>query len=275
MPGANGSPQAPRLALHCGAATPLSSSCLWGLSPLASSSLGGHVCVSTLLAHSTGQVQRECPRSAGGAAALPTGQEEWSGDGATACRARVALAGPRLALVTNSHCCALCGYAAETQEKPALASNRAAGNRVGSELESRSLMPGLARASRDFSSNQASVMLEVPSSGRNRGGWPQRDGVQGSGGQPPPHSPCTDRASECSGSPGNNCPVHHLELLEEVWRGWWAWLGRAAPQWREGQGWGKEEASKPGLRTHGPPGGRPQPQGLDPRGIQLAGPCLP
>ena len=183
--GANGSPQVPRLPLHCGAPTPLSSSCLRDLSPLASSSLGGHVCVSTLLAHSTGQVQRECPGSAGGAAALPTGQEEWSGDGATACRARVALAGPRLALVTNSHCCALCGCGAETQEKPALAPNRAPGNRVGSEFESRSLMPGLARASWDFSLNQASVMLEGPSSGRNRGGWPQRDGVQGSRGAAP------------------------------------------------------------------------------------------
>lgn len=52
-------------------------------------------------------------------------------------------------------------------------------------------------------------------------------------------------------------------------------MGGAAPQWREGQGWGKREPFQPGLRTHGLPGGRPQPQGLDPRGIQLAGPCLP
>lgn len=51
--------------------------------------------------------------------------------------------------------------------------------------------------------------------------------VQGSGGQPPHHPPCSDRASECSGSPGNNCPVHHLELLR--------WYGEGG-----GLGWGEQ-----------------------------------
>lgn len=182
------------------------------------------------------------------------------------------VAGPCPALVTNSHCCALCGCGAETQEKPALAPNHAAGNRVGSEFEPRSLMPGLARASRDFSPNQASVMLEGPSSGRNRRGWPQRDGVQGSGGGSPhpTHHAQTGLQSALAAQ-----GIIVLSTISSCWRGCWAWLGGAAPQWRKGQGWGEEEASKPGPRTHGLPGGWPQPQGLDPRGIQLAGPYLP
>lgn len=69
--------------------------------------------------------------------------------------------------------------------------------------------------------------------------------VQGSGGQPPHHPPCADRASECPGGPGNNCPVHHLELLEVVWRGWWAWLGGGVQLLSGGRGKAGARGSPP------------------------------
>ena len=141
-------PQVPLLPLHRCAPTPLSS-CLWDLPPQASSSLGRHMCISTLLANSTGQVQHECQAPAEELLCSPPCSEGGQGMELQHVEPQ-SMAGPHPALVTNSHCCPLCGCGAETQEKPALAPNRAAGDRAGSEFESRSLMPRLARASQDF-----------------------------------------------------------------------------------------------------------------------------
>ncbi|XDB57272.1 hypothetical protein AB1E18_010718 [Capra hircus] len=55
--GADGSPRPRSFFRTAAPPTPLSSSCLRDLPPQASSSPGGHVCVSTLLGDSTGQVQ--------------------------------------------------------------------------------------------------------------------------------------------------------------------------------------------------------------------------
>lgn len=106
MLGADGSPRPRSFFRTVAPPTPLSSSCLRDPPPQASSSPGGHVCVSTLLADSTGQVQRECPGPAGGAAALPPCSE--GGQGMELQHAEPqSVAGPRPALVTNSHCCPL------------------------------------------------------------------------------------------------------------------------------------------------------------------------